>query len=230
MAKVVLILGESKAGKTTSIRTLPPKHTFIVNPVNKDLPFEGSEKNYPRYNKETGEGNLYSSKKTSAIANVLKDISDNRPEIKVIILDDNQYLSLFTFVSRVSEQNYQKFTDIAVNMVELVEFLKSLRKDITVFIMQHIEIGDSVSGNPQIQAKTMGKFVKEKVTYEGLFTNVLLADKEADEHGEVKYFLWTRKADSTVGTAMGMFKDQKIDNDLYKVAKRMEAFYKGIPE
>jgi len=226
MAKVALILGESGSGKTTAAETLPPKNTFIVNPVGKDLPFPGAELNYKKFNIEKNTGNVFSSKKTSSIAKVLQHISDNRPEIKIIVLDDNQYLSLFTFINRISEKSFDKFNDIAVNMVELVEFLKGLRKDLVIFVLQHIEAGDNVSGDTVIQAKTMGKFVKEKVTYEGLFTTVLLCDKEAEEDGEVNHFFWTRRANSTVKTPKGMFADQKIPNDLLTVAKRMVEYYK----
>jgi len=225
MAKVTLILGESGSGKTTAAETLPAKNTFFINPVGKDLPFPGADANYKKFNMKNGTGNIYSSKKTSSIAKVLQYVSDNRPEIKAIVLDDNQYISLFTFIARIGEKSFDKFNEIAVNMVELVEFLKSLRNDLIIFVLQHVESGDSVSGESQIQAKTMGKFVKEKVTFEGLFTTVLLCDKEADEE-DVKHFFWTRKANSTVKTPKGMFAEQKIPNDLYAVAKRIIKYYK----
>lgn len=226
MAKVILVLGESGSGKTTAAETLPPKNTFFVNPVGKDLPFPGADDNYKKFNPRTGEGNMYSSKKTSKIAEVLKYVNDNRPEIKAIVLDDNQYISLFTFIARINEKSFDKFNDIAVNMVELVEFLKSLRKDLIIFVLQHVEAGDNVTGDTVIQAKTMGKFVKEKVTYEGLFTTVLLCDKEVEDD-DVKHFFWTRRANSTVKTPKGMFAEQKIPNDLYAVAKRVMEYYKG---
>lgn len=226
MAEVILVLGESGSGKTTAAETLPPKNTFFINPVGKALPFPGSYANYTKFNMNTGTGNIFSSKKTTAIAKVLKYVSDNRPEIKCIVLDDNQYLSLFTFIGRINEKSFEKFNDIAVQMVELVEFLKSLRKDLTIFILQHVESGDNVAGDAQIQAKTMGKFVREKVTFEGLFTIVLLCDKEAEDD-EVNHFFWTRRANSTVKTPKGMFADQKIPNDLYAVAKRISAYYKA---
>ena len=40
MSCKVLIIGESGTGKSTSIRTLPPKETFIINVINKPLPFK----------------------------------------------------------------------------------------------------------------------------------------------------------------------------------------------
>jgi hypothetical protein len=225
MARVSLILGESASGKSRSVKNLPPKNKFVVNVVGKELPFPGSETKYPDFNTETGQGNLLVTKSTRTIAKVLKYVSENRPEIKAIVIDDNQYLSLFTYTSRIDEKDWAKFNTIAVNMVDLVEFCKTLRKDIMIFILQHVESGTDASGNDQIQAKTLGKFVKEKVTYEGLFTIVLLCDKEEGENDEVKHFFWTRKARSTVKTPEGMFTEQKIPNDLFLVAKAISSYY-----
>lgn len=227
MAKVALILGESGGGKTASARTLPPKYTAIIQPEPKELPWEGSEAQYKRFSRKTGKGNWFITDKTSGIAKNLQYISEQRPEIKFIVIDDNQYVSLFTFINRISEKSFDKFNDIAVNMVELVRFCKTLRNDLQIFILQHVEAGETVEGEKVIQAKTMGKFVKEKVTYEGLFTTVLLADKEEDEHGELEYFFWTRKGNSTVKTPMGMFPDKKIPNDLLAVGRRIHEYYTG---
>lgn len=231
MAKVILVLGESGSGKTTAAETLPPDKTFFINPVGKDLPFPGAEKNYKRFvtdkeSKNYGKGNIFSSKDPAKIANVLRYVNKHRPDIKCIVFDDNQYIALFTFIARMGENSFQKFNDIAANMVEMVELLKSLRNDLIVFVLQHVESGDSVEGDVQIQAKTMGKFVKEKVTFEGLFTIVLLCDKEADNDEDIKHFFWTRRINSTVKTPKGMFEDQKIPNDLYAVAKRVQSYYK----
>ena len=41
MAQSVLVIADSGTGKSTSIRTLDPKETFIINIANKPLPFKG---------------------------------------------------------------------------------------------------------------------------------------------------------------------------------------------
>jgi hypothetical protein len=224
-SKVSLILGGSGSGKSRSVKNLPPKNTFIVNVVGKDLPFKGSEKSFPLFDKATGEGNMLVSKSTREIAEVLQWVSDNRREIKCIVIDDNQYISLFTYTKRIDEKDWAKFNTIAVNMVDLVEFCKTLRSDIQIYFLQHIESVEDASGVSQIQAKTLGKFIKEKVTYEGLFTMVLLCDKEELEEGELNHFFWTRKANSTVKAPEEMFDKQKIPNDLYAVAKAVREYY-----
>lgn len=224
-SKVTLVLGGSGSGKSRSAKNLPPKHTFIINVVGKDLPFKGSNSMYPKFNTETGQGNMLITKSTKRIMEVLDYINENRPEIKFIIIDDNQYISLFTYRRKIDEKDWTKYNVIAANMLDLAEKSKSLRDDIQVYILQHIESGEDATGNAQIQAKTMGKFIKEKVTYEGLFTMVLLTDKEEAEDGAVNHFFWTRRANSTVKTPEDMFADQKIPNDLRIVAKAIHDYY-----
>jgi hypothetical protein len=224
-ARVSLVLGGSGSGKSRSTKNLPPKHTFVVNVVGKDLPFKGSGKLYPLFDPVTGQGNMLVTKSTGKIAKTLQYISDHRPEIRFIIIDDNQYISLFTYTKRIDEKDWAKYNTIAVNMVDLVEFCKTLRPNLQIYILQHIEAGEDAYGNDQIEAKTMGKFVKEKVTYEGLFTVVLLCDKEEGEDGKVEHFFWTRRAKSTVKTPEDMFAEQKIPNDLLVVGKAIHEYY-----
>lgn len=232
MSRVSLILGESGSGKSTSIENLPPHKTFVVSVVGKELPFRGSEVLYPPLNMETGKGNFYASKSTEKIAKVLNWVNKKRPDIKFIIIDDNQYLSLFTYTGRIGEKDWAKFNTIITNTLDFAEFCKTLRDDIQVFILQHIEVGEDADGNAQTQAKTMGKFVKEKVTYEGLFTSVLLCDKEedSDDPNGIRHFFWTRKVKSTVKTPKGMFEEQKIPNDLLLVARSIRDYYKHPKE
>lgn len=227
MADVSLILGESGSGKTRSIINLPAKRTFLVNVAGRQKrpPFKGSASKYVEFDKATGEGNLLHSEDWGEIMKVLKWVSKNRSDIRFIILDDNQYLSLFSYTSHINEKDWAKFNVITVNTIELVKRLADLREDMMIFIMQHIENGSTVEGKELIQAKTMGKFVKEKLTYEGLFTTVLLCDKEEKKGGELEHFFWTRRANSTVKCPEGMFEEQKIPNDLAIVAKAIHDYY-----
>jgi ABC-type phosphate transport system ATPase subunit len=45
-SKLIAIVGPSGTGKSTSIRSLNPKETFIINVARKELPFRGAEKLY----------------------------------------------------------------------------------------------------------------------------------------------------------------------------------------
>lgn len=226
MAELILVLGESGSGKSSGIRNLPPAETRIIMPKFKRIPIENSEQNYSRVSKKNPNGRIIVTDKLATAARTLDHISKNVSEVKYVVVDDNQYFSLFNFISKINEKSFDKFNEIAANMVDFIRFCDDLRDDLFIFITNHVETGEDVNGNPIIQAKTMGKFVKEKVTYEGLFTNVLLCDKEeGDDEDQLNHFFWTRKIGSTVKTAYGMFKDQKIPNDFKLVADRMREFY-----
>jgi hypothetical protein len=226
MAKIALILGESGSGKSRSIKGLPPKETFVITGGIQDLPFKGAEKLYKPISEENPKGNFLRTEKLSVAAKYLRWVNKSRPEIKYVVIDDNQYFSMFTYVNRAYERDYySKFVDIGVALVEFAKLCKSLRDDITVFILNHVETGTSAMGNEQIQAKTLGKFVKEKITYEGLFQPVLLCDKEVVDGNKTHHFFWTELAGSVVKAPEEMFEDQKVDNDLKLVADAMTEYY-----
>ena len=51
MANIVMLLGKSGTGKSTSIKTLNPKETIVINTLKKRLPFKGSAGMYNVENK-----------------------------------------------------------------------------------------------------------------------------------------------------------------------------------
>ena len=65
MAQSVLIIADSGSGKSTSMRTLDPKETFIINIANKPLPFKGWKKNYTTIGKDNPKGNMTSASSAS---------------------------------------------------------------------------------------------------------------------------------------------------------------------
>ena len=94
MSNCICVAGQSNSGKSTSLRTLDPKSTFIISCTNKQLQIPGFRKKYPKVaingNKLTG--NWYVQNKYDKIEKILKLVSDTRPEIKVVVLDDINYL------------------------------------------------------------------------------------------------------------------------------------------
>lgn len=70
MSNTILIIGESGSGKSTAIRTLDPKETFIINVLGKDLPFKESRKNYTKATTEGG--NVHAVDSSSDIVKAIK--------------------------------------------------------------------------------------------------------------------------------------------------------------
>jgi len=95
MADLIGIIGNSGSGKSTSIRNLNPAETFIINIAGKSLPFRRAKKDYIPLRKNTKgqfEGNLYNTSDVEQITKILKVIDKTRPEIKVVIIEDAQYI------------------------------------------------------------------------------------------------------------------------------------------
>lgn len=86
--------GLSNSGKSTSLKYLNPKETFIVSCTNKQLQIPGFRKKYSKVEVKDGKlvGNWLVCNSYTQIEKVLKVISTNRPDIKIIVIDDANYL------------------------------------------------------------------------------------------------------------------------------------------
>lgn len=227
MAELIAIVGESGSGKTTSIRNLDPKSTFIISTTGKRPGIKGAKKKYPDFkvNKETKEitGNFYTTSNIDQIASIMKLINTKMTDIKVLIIDDYQYLQGFESMARVDEKGYSKFTDIAKHAYEVLKSGMDMRDDLYVCILTHSEnTGDNI--NPYYKIKTLGKMLDSVITLEGLFTYVLFS-KVINDGEKVQYkFLTNSDGTCTAKSPMGLFDDLLIDNDLDFVIKKIQEY------
>ena len=228
MSRNALIIAPSGAGKTTSVRTLDPQHTFIFNSLKKDLPWKGSAKQYKYLSKDqNGDfvGNMVATTDNRAIIKTLDYINNHMPHIKNVVIDDNTFITAME-LQRRKDESWDKFAIIVQNFLDLVEKSKNLRDDITVFFLHHTKVtGDGVLEDKQVSAMSYGKMLDEKLgSMEAHFTVVLRAAKES-EGNEIKYVFYTKDANSTVKTPLGMFEDEKIPNDLRMVREAIDCYY-----
>lgn len=221
MSTPVLITGKSGSGKSTSIRTLKPETTFIINVIGKELPFKEGKKSYPELNKEK-KGNKFTTDNYDTIQKILTFIDKERPEIKTIVIDDSQYLIVNEFMKRHSSSGkgndvFQLYNEIADHFWNLIWSTKLLRNDLTVFFLHHSEISDS----GDTKAKTIGKLLDEKVDICGMFTIVF--NTNVDTQG---YWFETKNYGNTPAkTPMGMFEAGRIPNDLLLVTNSINQYY-----
>ena len=94
MSELIGIAGNSGSGKTTSVKDLNPKETFIISVLGKPLPFRNFKKDYPKVAIVEGKctGNFYTTNKVDNLIKMFNIISSTRPEIKQIVVDDASYL------------------------------------------------------------------------------------------------------------------------------------------
>lgn len=224
MARKALVIGYSGSGKSTSMRKLNPKETFIINCEDKDLPFKGWRSYYTPFTSETPEGNILNSDDSEVIKKALQYISAKRPEIKYVVIDDFQYTFCNEYMRRAKESGFGKFTDIGQKAWSLVNVIKSLRSDLTVFFFEHPEIDLDAAGNKFLKAKTIGKMLDNVMTLEGMFTVVLFTKVES-EAGGMKHSFVTQSDGTTTGKSPdGMFSSLLIPNDLTLVIEAMDAY------
>jgi len=217
MSNTSLIIGESGTGKSTSIRHLNPTETFIINVLNKPLPFKGYKANYTKLSSDGLTGNYYSSDDYQNIERLIMKINTQRLEIKTLIIDDFQYLMANEFMRRALERGYDKFSEIAKNAHGLLKLLPTLRDDLDVFILTHSESNDQ----GKMKIKTIGKMLDEKITIEGMYAMVLQTELTDGNY----HFITQGDARHIAKSPMGLFSTRNIPNDLAFVKEEMKKYY-----
>lgn len=217
MSNTSLIIGESGTGKSTSIRNLDPKETFIINVLNKPLPFRGYKSSYTKLSSDGASGNYYSSDNYDNIIRLARGISEKRPDIKTLIIDDFQYLMANEFMSRALERGYDKFSEIGKHAYDLLKLLPTLREDLDVFILTHSESNEQ----GKMKIKTIGKMLDEKITIEGMYAMVLQTELTNGHYN----FITQGDARHIAKSPMGMFEERNIPNDLAFVKQKMTTYY-----
>jgi len=224
MANLIAIVGASGAGKSSSIRTLNPEETFIINVASKPLPFKGWRSKYTVWNKDNPNGNYINTSDVPTINKILAYINTKRPEIKNVILEDTQYIMAFEYMDRASEKGFQKFTDIAQKFYSVLKNGITMRDDLNIIMTCHSE-NVGTADDPSFKIKTLGKLLDNSITVEGLFTYVLFADIQRGEDDAPKYVFQTHSDGSTTAKSpMGCFDEDYIPNDLQYVIDKIREY------
>jgi len=225
MSQEILVIGESGSGKSASLENLDPKSTFLFNVVKKPMPFRGWKTKWQPLTKETPNGNYMATDNPTTIQATMQHINTNMPHITTIVIDDFQYIMANEFMRRAHERGFDKFTDIGLHAWEIITLGKNLREDLTFVVLGHAEVSTDLSGGRRLKFKTIGKLVDDKINVEGLFTVVLFTHVGPDENNKICYRFKTQTDGSTTGKApKGMFKEEKIENDLDYVIKTVTEY------
>jgi len=226
MSEIIAVVGQTGTGKSTSVESLDAKETVIIGIIEKPLPFRGWKQKYTSGIQQGG--NFLVSHDSAQIVKVLNYISENRQEIKQIVIDDFQYIMSTEFMNRAQETGWQKFTDIAKHVWDVINAAKGLREDLKVVFLTHDEI-ITENFQPKRKIKTIGKLLDDKVTLEGLFTVVLFTDvqKNKEKNGLEYTFITQNDGTTTAKSPRGMFATFNIPNDLGKVITEINAYYEG---
>jgi len=225
MSNLVIVLGSSGTGKSTSIKTLNPQETVILNVLGKDLPFKGSRANYTREKK-----NLIQSAKWDSISAMMQSISKNMPNIHNIVIDDAIYIMRTEFFDRSKETGFNKYNELADHFRKIIADGNSLRNDITVFMMLHTETVEADGSVIGYKASTVGKLLDKMYNPLESVSITLFAQPKYDEKGKPEFGFWTHPMkvngiEIPAKSPAEMFEEDFIPNSLQLVLDKMHEYY-----
>lgn len=225
MSNLVIVLGSSGTGKSTSIKTLNPQETVILNVLGKDLPFKGSRANYTREKK-----NLIQSAKWDSISSMMQSISKNMPNIHNIVIDDAIYIMRTEFFDRSKERGFDKYNELADHFRKIIADGNNLRSDITVFMMLHTETVEADGSVIGYKASTVGKLLDKMYNPLESVSITLFAQPKYDEKGRPEFGFWTHPmkvngVEIPAKSPAEMFDEDFIPNSLQLVLDKMKEYY-----
>lgn len=201
MGLPVLVLGETGAGKSYSIKNFGTDEVGIFSVEKPYLPFKKDFKVAKHATYET-----------------IMTCFKSSPKLKRYVIDDSQYLLVNEMFDKAKDSGYGKFTDIALHFRNLIHFINhGLPDDVIVYFLHHTET-DSNTG--KIKAKTVGKMLDNQLTVEGCFNIVLLCSVEGTEH----FFITQSDGYTTAKSPEDMF-ELRIPNDLKMVDDSIREYY-----
>lgn len=215
MSKVICIMGESGAGKTTSCRNLDPKTTYYIDCDKKGLSWKGWKKQY-----NEGQKNYYKTDNQVTVLSLLNRInsSEDAKHIKTVVVDTINGIMVADEMRRSREKGYDKWTDLACAIYDIIDYALVMRDDVTVIFIAHTQTDHDDNGYMFTRIKTSGRKL-DKITLESKFPVVLWA-KTIDG----KHVFETRANNSTAKTPLGAFDDALIDNDIMAVLDALKDY------
>lgn len=215
MSKVICIMGESGAGKTTSCRNLDPKTTYYIDCDKKGLSWKGWKKQYNEDQK-----NYFKTDNQVTVLSLLNRInsSDDAKHIKTVVVDTINGIMVADEMRRSREKGYDKWADLACAIYDIIDYALVMRDDVTVIFIAHTQTDHDDNGYMFTRIKTSGRKL-DKITLESKFPVVLWA-KTIDG----KHVFETRANNSTAKTPLGAFDDALIDNDIMAVLNALKDY------
>ena len=225
MANVVIVAGPTGSGKSRSTINLNPDITYVINVLDKPLPYKNSK---TLYNKD--KKNIISVDDYRKIIPILEVVNTKMLNVKHLIIDDIGFIATTEFFDRASEKGFEKFTEIGVHMQRIISYCKNMRPDLDVALLFHEEddISDKIKVGKKI--KLIGQLLEDKYDPLAIVSTALFADVNFNKDSVAEYGFLTQKTQIRgqiipAKSPEGMFEENKIPNDLNLVFTKMHEYY-----
>lgn len=220
-AKMILVQGMSGTGKSTSWENIPAEQAYIITPNAKPLPFRGSAKKYNETQK-----NIKVTNQLVDIPKILKAVSDTKPEVKYILLEDYTHYQNARMMddSFMANKGFDKWNAFGKDIFKTINGVtETLRDDLYIVYLSHVEQKD----NGDVTFKSSGKLLDNTIDVVSYFTYVLHTDVQT-KGDKVEYrFLTNSNGSKQAKTPKGCFSELYIPNDMKLAIDTIEAYESG---
>lgn len=215
MSNVIGIMGESGSGKTTGLRNLDPKSTYIIDCDGKGLSWGGWRKQYNAESKNYSRTN-----KADLVLKIMQSVNDNAEHIKVLVVDTLNAIMVHEEYIHKDEKGFDKWADLAWNVWGIVDYALTMRDDLTVVFVCHIQTDRDDYGYQMSRIKTNGRKLN-KLELETRFQNLFHAYR--DTEGE--YVFGIRANNDTAKCSYGFYEGKDtVPNDLALIIDDLREF------
>lgn len=219
MASVIAVYGESGSGKTTSLRKLDPSYTFIIDADGKGLPWKGWRSQFNAKNK-----NYIKANTQALVYQCMKQVETNPDyeHVKVLVIDTLNGIMVEEERAHKDEKGYDKWSDLAWNVWEVVEYANKMRDDLTVVMLAHAQVESDDTGNRFIRIKTSGRKLS-KLTLESKLQNLYYSFRDEDGN----YQFRVKSKNDVSKSSHGLYDRETVPNDMLDCINRLREFEWG---
>lgn len=222
MGRLVFVLGRSGRGKSTSLRTLNPEETLIINADQNGLPFKQFALNYNEQ-----KGNYIETSNINTVVSKLKE-AHNNSKIKVIVIDTlSRIMTDYVQDEKFRKsKGFDKWDELASDVYNIINIINDkLRNDIVVYVLAHTEVRSGESGFPEEKLVVQGKKL-ERYTLES-FSKVVLYAEIIKNHGQKNSYMFrtVSSGEDSCKSPIDMFDKDYINNNLAEVDKSIREYY-----
>ena len=213
---LIAIVGHSGSGKSTSLRNLDPKTTYILDLERKGFPF----RNASRFN-------IVPVENANAFPRMLEKVLKEDDCETVVVESFTKYVEQVNTLATNSFKGYDIWSFYNRTIRNMLDSIKNDKATIIFTAVDDIVKIPQITGGESShrRVKVQGKVHEGAVEKE--FLMVLFTEVRKNEKTEeMEYFFQTNTDGVTSAkTPMGMFDKQLIPNDIVEVLEKVEEYY-----